>query len=278
MAKKTWRERYQAMGKPTEAKEDQHAVQVTLQERTEGVYALVDLGWLYKVGLKAEAIDELMGRFAGIKGMTMLADRETGKPVASIGPSPNREGAEVLARGFLQMLTDTFGIRREGEGPQIRSVGDKDSAFVDYSTSRATSPKNFGGPPEDLADRITRAETIAEFGDDPLTLLLAAWARLKTEDGEAHPLRLIALARAVLEWTHNPPDKQSPLEMLESRARKLAQLVANNIPSSDEFILLLTNQGEGGYFTHIGSLTRETTVELLGAYVNNLKADQQRTQ
>ncbi len=266
--KKRWREK---RGKPVDAgKEKELRVRASLIEREGKHYGVVDLGFVRETGLPEEALDRVVEALRGIPSTTIGEDPITHSPMVWLGPWDRPADAEVTSRGLVQMICDTLGIR-QGDGPRIRPHAR--GVMADSNTNIQTNPKQLGDPPADLEQRVARGGELAAGPDDALTLVIAAWQRLLKDDPDAHILRLLTLARGVIAWLAKPAE-QTPLAVLEARGRGLAQLIANNIPRSDEFVLLLTNQGEGGFYTHISSIGRDTTISLLTEYLNALRGEQ----
>jgi len=269
MTKKRWRD--QAQGK------ERLSVTVGVVEREPGkFYGTVPLGWMRSLSEDPAALDGLLEDFdAKVPGLR-IERFGTHDPQAVVGPVATRIGAEAFATSLIQMICDTLGISRDGPGPELRPAGE--GFHADFSTSRRTDPAQLGGPPDDLPERLLHARTLASVtpdADGALTLLLAAWERLKM-DGDPHPLEFVTLARAVVAWAPVRDVPQTELSVLEARARHLAHLVSENISPSDQFVLLLCNTGESGQMTHIGSMDRATCIEVVGEFVQHLRADAER--
>lgn len=266
--KKRWRD--QAAGK------ERLSVAISVEERAPGqFYGIVPLAWMRALSDDPQALDGLLTDFdAKVPGLA-IERFGTRDPLAVLGPLGSRLDAEAFANSLIQMICDHLGISRDG-GPEMRQAGE--GFFADYNTNRRTNPKQLGGPPDDLTERLERARAIAEGDDDALTLLLAAWECLKDEGGPPHPLAFVTLARAAVEWAPVQQVPQTELGVLEARARHLAHLIAENISPADAFVLLLCNTGESGQMTHIGSLDRATMIELVGEFVGHLREDAERLQ
>lgn len=264
--KKRWRD--QAQGK------ERLSVAIGVVERAPGkFYGTVPLEWMRKLSTDPAALDGLLDDFdAKVPGLKIERDA-AGGAVAVVGPTDTRIAAEAFATSLVQMICDTLGISRDGRGPELRPVGE--GFYADFNTSRRTDPEQLGGPPDDLRERLLRADVLAGGADDALTLLLAAWTKLKT-GRDPHPLEFVTLARAVVAWAPVRELPQTELSVLEARGRHLAHLVAANISPSDQFVLLLCNTGESGQMTHIGSMDRATCIEVVGEFVQHLRADAER--
>ncbi len=266
--KKRWRD--QAKGK------ERLSVAINVAEREPGAfYGIVPLGWLRSLSDDPQAFEGLLADFQARKVPGLRIERSAqGEPLAVVGPTDARIGAEAFANSFVQMICDTLGISRSG-GPEVRGAGK--GLFADFNTSGATNPRQLGGPPDDLPERLSRAEALAAGEDDALTLMLAAWRKMKA-DKEPHPLEFVTLARGVVAWAPVADVPQTELGVLEARARHLAHLIAENISPADQFVLLLCNSGSNGQMTHIGSMDRATIIELVGEFVEHLRADAARLQ
>lgn len=270
--KKSWRDKRSGPSEPPkEEPEKQLRVNASTVVRGDGHYGTFDLGFIAEAGLPKEAVEDVVAGLEKGPSTTIAPDPISKLPTVWLGPFTDARNAEAAVRGVVQLICTTLGIR-QGDGPQIRQH-DK-GVFADYNTSHHTNPEKLGAPPDDLDQRIARGKELAAGSDDALTLMIAAWQRLLRDDHEAHMLRLVMLARGVIAWIGKPAQQQSPLEVLETRGRALAHLIADNIPRSDEFVLLLTNQGEGGFYTHISSIGRDLTISLLTEYLQSLRGDQ----
>lgn len=266
--KKRWRN--QARGK------ERLSVGIGVVEREPGAfYGIVPLGWLQSLSEEPTAFEGLLADFQAGKVPGLRIERSAqGEPLAVVGPTDARIGAEAFANSLVQMICDTLGISRSG-GPEVRAAGE--GLFADFNTSGATNPKQLGGPPDDLEARLARAECLAKGEHDALTLMLAAWKKMKA-GREPHPLEFVTLARAVIAWAPTAQVPQTELGALEARGRHLAHLIAENISPADQFVLLLCNSGANGQMTHIGSMDRATIIELVGEFVEHLRADAARLQ
>ena len=245
------------------------------QEREPGkFYGIVPLAWMRTLSGDVAALEGLLDDFnKKVPGLQIERDL-SGDPYAAVGPCDSRIGAESFANALVQMICDTLGISRSG-GPDIRAAGE--GVFADFNTSGQTDPRQLGGAPYDLSERQQRAADLAGGGDDATTLMLAAWAKMKAEK-DPHPLEFVTLARGVVAWAPVADVPQSELGVLEARGRHLAHLIAENISPADQFVLLLCNTGESGHTTHIGSIPRATTIELVGEFLEHLRADAWRLQ
>jgi hypothetical protein len=267
--KKRWRD--QAAGK------ERISVAIGVTEREPGrFYGGVPLEWMRRLSTDQAALDGLLTDLDDkVPGLKIERD-VTGGAVAVVGPVATALEAEAFANSLVQTICDTLGITRDGSAPEMRPAGE--GFHADFSTSRRTDPQQLGGPPDDLPERLLHARTLASVtpdADGALTLLLAAWERLKL-DKDPHPLEFVTLARAVVAWAPVRDVPQSELSVLEARGRHLAHLVSENISPSDQFVLLLCNTGEAGQLTHIGSMDRATCIELVSEFVEHLRADAER--
>lgn len=266
--KKRWRD--EAKGK------ERLSVAIGVVEREPGAfYGTVPLGWLRSLSEEPEAFEGLLTDLQAGKVPGLRIERSAqGEPLAVVGPTVARIDAEAFANSLVQMICDTLGVSRSG-GPEVRAAGE--GLFADFNTSAATNPRQLGGPPDDIPARLARAAHLASGEDDALTLMLAAWHKMRGGK-EPHPLEFITLARAVVAWAPVAEVAQTELGVLEARGRHLAHLIAENISPADQFVLLLCNTGANGQMTHIGSMDRATIVELVGEFVEHLRTDAARLQ
>jgi hypothetical protein len=106
-------------------------------------------------------------------------------------------------------------------------------------------------------------------------LLLAAYQFTWTRhEGKGdHPLAFVQRAKQIVAWCQRPIPEQTPLKLLEGKARELARIIGRRLFHGDEFVLVLANQGEGGHMTWISSMPRATTHELLTEFLTKLNRD-----
>lgn len=171
---------------------------------------------------------------------------------------------------------------------------------VELSPAQEEHAENISGvPPADFNERVQEMSALMRLaygvvGIDPEKeigelaanpkfrrlrdlFLMGAWAYSQSQhDGRGeHTLAFIQRAKLIARWCARPlRDRQTARELLESQAAELARVIAERMFRGDEFLLVISNSGAGGFTTWISSMERNSSIAVLGGLLETLKADQ----
>lgn len=115
------------------------------------------------------------------------------------------------------------------------------------------------------------------------TLLLAAWSltEMANEGQGENPTAFVQRAKQVIGWCKPQTQGLSVLEHMENKAREIARLIGQRLYRHEGFVLIVFDQSSPedtkarkGSMTWLTSIARNTTIELVGEWLANLKADQ----
>jgi hypothetical protein len=152
--------------------------------------------------------------------------------------------------------------------------------------------KDFAGtiaglPPEDMHERVGRAQALCEAaaklgieeGEEDI-FLIAAMAHYQSNN--KNPIAFHQRAKQIARWLNGPKasiEESEPRSraMLERKVGELARLIAQRLFSWEGFVLLIFHDSAApGFIAHASSTVRRSTIELLKQHLSVLSREQGR--
>lgn len=66
--------------------------------------------------------------------------------------------------------------------------------------------------------------------------------------------------------------RPAPLELAEVRAKSLGAIIADQVPEGWLFLLILASSGDGGSFTHLSNMSRDSAIPLLREFADKIES------